>query len=194
MSVVKTISLLLGDQEALETKRVKYRSSMGRGRAAGLDSESSDSASEIWRVSGPEDCAKQEAQSERTNRQRNVVRSEFIVTSVERQGGLRPRKQQADCTPGRDCDCTSRRFEPLFRVGRLAAQPERSPGKHAARLRERHAKRVYGTSRTRSRKESWPPAESGPRPSASCGPCSTASRNDLPPWCPRRPKIKREWY
>src|SRR5258708_40107827 len=92
---------------------------MGRGRAAELDSESSDFGSVIWRVSGPTDCAKQEAQNERTSRQRNVVRSEFIVTSAEEPGGLRPSKQQANCTPGGDCDCTSGRFEPLFRVGRF---------------------------------------------------------------------------
>src|SRR5258708_3701527 len=96
---------------------------MGRGRAAELDSESSDFGSVIWRVSGPEDCAKQEAQSERTSRQKNVVRSEFIVASAEEQGGLRPSKQQANCTPGRDCDCTSGRLQPWFRVGRLVVQP-----------------------------------------------------------------------
>src|SRR5712672_3655176 len=123
---------------------------MGKGRAAELDSEASDFASVIWRVSGPEDCAKQEAQSERTNRQRNVVRSEFIVTSAEEQGGLRPSKQQANCTPGRHCDCTSGRFGPLFRIGRLGAQPRAVRAKHAARLRERRAKRVCGRSRTRS--------------------------------------------
>src|SRR5882724_9985811 len=78
IAVVKTISLPLRDQVALETERVKYRSSMGSGRAAGLDSELSDFGSVICRVSGPEDCAKQEAQSERASRQRNVVRTEFI--------------------------------------------------------------------------------------------------------------------
>src|SRR6266853_5911349 len=109
---------------------------MGRGRAAELDSESSDFGSVMWRVSGPEDCAKQEAQSESTSRQRNVVRSESIVTSAEEQGGLRPSKQQANCTPGRDCDCTSGRLQPLFRVGRLEAQPRTVRGKHAAPLRE----------------------------------------------------------
>src|SRR6266404_7097223 len=109
---------------------------MGSGRAAGLDSELSDFASVIWRVSGPEDCAKQEAQSERTNRQRNVVRSEFIVTSAEEQDGLRPSKQQSNCTPGGDCDCTSGRFERLFRVGGLEARFRTFWGKHAAPLRQ----------------------------------------------------------
>src|SRR6266851_627632 len=170
---------------------------MGKGRAAELDSDSSDFGSVIWRVSGPEDCAKQEARSESTSRQRNVVRSEFIVTSAEEQGGLRPSKQQVNCTPGRDCDCTSGRFEPLFWVGRLEAQRRTVWGKTCCAATgdaKPRAKRVCGRSRTRSRRESWPPAESGPRPSASCGQCPTASQNDLPPSCPRRPKIKREWY
>ena len=67
ISVVKTISLPLGDQEEPDTERVKYRSSIGSGRAAGLDWELSDLGSVIWRVSGPEDCAKQDAESEKTS-------------------------------------------------------------------------------------------------------------------------------
>ena len=69
---------------------------MGRGRAAGLESELSDFGSVIWRVSGPEDCAKQGALMERTSTEMNVVRSEFIVTSAEERDELRPSKQQAE--------------------------------------------------------------------------------------------------
>src|SRR5260370_13596163 len=99
---------------------------MGRGRAAGLESELSDFGSVIWRVSGPEDCAKQGALMERTSTEINVVRSEFIVTSVEERDELCPSKQQAklytrkawrlhkrgDC----HCDCY------LFSVGCFRAQ------------------------------------------------------------------------
>jgi hypothetical protein len=55
MSVVKTISLPSGDQDALDTERVKYKSSIGMGRALGLVAETIVLASVIALASGPED-------------------------------------------------------------------------------------------------------------------------------------------
>ena len=75
MSVVKTISLPSGDQDALDTERVKYRSSIGMGRAFGLVAETIVLASVIALVSGPEDCATVRAQAKR--RARKVIDQRF---------------------------------------------------------------------------------------------------------------------
>ena len=83
MSVVNTISLPPGDHDALETERVKYRSSIGIGRVFGLEADVIVLASVICRVSGPEDWANEEAQARRRKRERQAVRRDFIETSFE---------------------------------------------------------------------------------------------------------------
>src|SRR5678815_2531530 len=80
MSVVKTISLPSGDHDALDTERVKYRSSIGMGRAFGLVAETIVLASVIGRVSGPEDWAAAKMQAKR--RARQVIDRDFITTSL----------------------------------------------------------------------------------------------------------------
>ena len=86
------------------------------GRAAGLESELSDFGSVIWRVSGPEDCEKQGAQMERTSTEMNVVRSEFMVTSVEERDELRSSKQQAELYTRKAWWLHERGLQPLFSV------------------------------------------------------------------------------
>ena len=83
---MNTISLPSGDHEALDTERVKYKSSMGIGRAAGLESEVSDFGSVIGRVSGPEDCAREKAETAKSDRTNERKRRVYIVTSREEIG------------------------------------------------------------------------------------------------------------
>jgi hypothetical protein len=87
MSVVKTISLPSGDHDALDTERVKYRSSIGMGRALGLIAETIVFASVIALASGPEDWATAKPLAKRTNRTELVCRRDFITTSFERDIG-----------------------------------------------------------------------------------------------------------
>jgi len=53
------------------------------GRAFGMVAEVIVTASVIWRVSGPDDWASTEAETERRNREMQAVRRYFIATSFE---------------------------------------------------------------------------------------------------------------
>src|SRR5712692_1449842 len=80
MSVVNKISLPSGDHEALETDRVKYRSSRGIRRALGFEAEVINCGSVIWRSSAPDDWANnktekcKEKKTATTRRRRSMFR------------------------------------------------------------------------------------------------------------------------
>ena len=81
ISVVKTISLPSGDQDALETERVKNRSSIGIGRALELEAETIVLGSVMTRASGPDDWAMAQMQLKRRTREEQTFRRDFILTS-----------------------------------------------------------------------------------------------------------------
>lgn len=79
MLVVNRISFPFGDYEALETSRVKYRSSMGTARAFEFDAELMDFGSVIWRSSGPADCAGKYVENIRADKTMVIRRRCFIL-------------------------------------------------------------------------------------------------------------------
>src|ERR1700683_4374685 len=79
MLVVNRTSFPSGDHEALETSRVKYRSSMGTGRAFEFDAELMVFGSVVWRSSGPADCAVKDVEKIRAHKTRATRRICFIL-------------------------------------------------------------------------------------------------------------------
>src|ERR1039458_8658692 len=79
MSVVNRISFPSGDQEALETDRVKYRSSIGTGRALTFDADWIDCGLVIRRSSGPVDCASKSVESIVARKIGAITRKSFIL-------------------------------------------------------------------------------------------------------------------
>src|SRR5580658_796614 len=78
MLVVNRISFPSGDHEALETSRVKYRSSIGTGRALRFDEEFMDWGSVIRRSSGPLDCAAKSVEDISARKIGAITRRRFI--------------------------------------------------------------------------------------------------------------------
>src|SRR5207302_7264611 len=82
MSVVSRISLPSGDHEALETDRVKYRSSNGIRRALGFEAEVINCGSVIRRSSGPDDWASNKMEKCKEKQTATTRRRSFIANPV----------------------------------------------------------------------------------------------------------------
>ena len=82
MSVVSRISLPSGDHEALETDRVKYRSSNGIRHALGFEAEVINCGSVIRRSSGPDDWASNKTEKCKEKQTATTRRRSFIANPV----------------------------------------------------------------------------------------------------------------
>src|SRR5947209_8752242 len=77
MSIVNAISFPSGDHAAPLSERVKYKSSIGTGRAPEFAAERIDCGSVRWRSSGPADCASRQPGSIRATKL-TIVGAMFI--------------------------------------------------------------------------------------------------------------------